>query len=174
MENTGDKIDLNEIIGDYTVENIPAFQTYLRQVWKDLSGRSEDKDKGINKITFSKYYELPGIISERLFSVFNSNKTNYMSCNDFIEGMVNLFSGNLDKLIQLIFKFYDFDKDGKVSKEDIRIVLSYVPLNTKGLKKESLKFEKENFNDRLESQKELHQKLDVIFKNTTTIDEKKI
>ena len=173
MENTGDKIDLNEIIGDYTVENIPAFQTYLRQVWKDLSGRSEDKDKGINKITFSKYYELPGIISERLFSVFNSNKTNYMSCNDFIEGMVNLFSGNLDKLIQLIFKFYDFDKDGKVSKEDIRIVLSYVPLNTKGLKKESLKFEKENFNDRLESQKELHQKLDVIFKNTTTIDEKK-
>ena len=47
MENTGDKIDLNELIGDYVVENIPAFQTYLRQVWKDLSGRSEDKDKAV-------------------------------------------------------------------------------------------------------------------------------
>ena len=169
-----DKINLNELIGDYIVENQPAFQSYLRQVWKDLSGRSEDKDKGVNKITFSKYYELPGIISERLFSVLNTNKTNFINCNDFIDGMVTLFSGDLDKLIQFIFKFYDFDKDGKVSKEDIRIVLSYVPLNTKKLKKQkSLKYEKENFNDRLESQSELHEKLDIIFKNTQTIDEKR-
>ncbi len=169
-----DKINLNELIGDYIVENQPAFQSYLRQVWKDLSGRSEDKDKGVNKITFSKYYELPGIISERLFSVLNTNKTNFINCNDFIDGMVTLFSGDLDKLIQFIFKFYDFDKDGKVSKEDIRIVLSYVPLNTKRLKKQkSLKYEKENFNDRLESQSELHEKLDIIFKNTQTIDEKR-
>ena len=91
MEKSIDKIDLTEIIGDYIIENIPGFQSYLRQVWKDLSGREEDKDKGLNKIMFSKYYELPGIISERLFSVLNSNKTNYLSCNDFIEGMVNLF-----------------------------------------------------------------------------------
>ena len=169
-----DKINLNELIGDYIVENQPAFQSYLRQVWKDLSGRSEDKDKGVNKITFSKYYELPGIISERLFSVLNTNKTNFLNCNDFIDGMITLFSGDLDKLIQFIFKFYDFDKDGKVSKEDIRIVLSYVPLNTKKLKKQkSLKYEKENFNDRLESQSELHEKLDIIFKNTQTIDEKR-
>ena len=174
MEKSIDKIDLTEIIGDYIIENIPGFQSYLRQVWKDLSGREEDKDKGLNKIMFSKYYELPGIISERLFSVLNSNKTNYLSCNDFIEGMVNLFSGNLDKLIQFIFKFYDFDKDGKVSKEDIRIVLSYVPLNIKKFKKtNSLKFEKENFNDRYESQSELHEKLDVIFKDNSTIDEQK-
>ena len=169
-----EKIDLNEIIGDYIIENIPAFQSYLRQVWKDLSGREEDKDKGLSKIMFSKYYELPGIISERLFSVLNTNKTNFLSCNDFVDGMVNLFSGDLDKLIQFIFKFYDFDKDGYVSKEDIRIVLSYVPLNIKKFKKsKSLKFEKENFNDRYESQSELHEKLDVIFKDNSTIDEYK-
>jgi len=62
MEKSVEKIDLNEIIGDYIIENIPAFQSYLRQVWKDLSGREEDKDKGLSKIMFSKYYELPGII----------------------------------------------------------------------------------------------------------------
>ena len=175
MEKSVDKIDLNEIIGDYIIENIPAFQSYLRQVWKDLSGRGDDKDKGLSKIMFSNYYELPGIISERLFSVLNTSKTNFLSCNDFIDGMVNLFSGELDKLIQFIFKFYDFDKDGKVSKEDIRIVLSYVPLNTKKSfkKSKSLKFEKENFNDRYESQSELHEKLDVIFKDNSTIDEVK-
>ncbi len=168
-----EKIDLNDLIGDYIVENVPAFQTYLKQVWKDLLGRSDNKEKGVNKITFAKYYELPGIISDRLFSVFNTNKSNYLSCNDFIDGMVKLFSGHLENLLHFIFCFYDFDKDGKVSKEDMRIVLSYVPLNIKRLKKKTLKFEKENFNDRLESQSELHDKLDKVFKDTPTINEDK-
>ena len=168
-----EKIDLNDLIGDYIVENVPAFQTYLKQVWKDLLGRSDNKEKGVNKITFAKYYELPGIISDRLFSVFNTNKSNYLSCNDFIDGMVKLFSGHLENLLHFIFCFYDFDKDGKVSKEDMRIVLSYVPLNIKRLKKKTLKFEKENFNDRLESQNELHEKLDKVFKDTPTINEEK-
>ena len=26
-----EKIDLNDLIGDYIVENVPAFQTYLKQ-----------------------------------------------------------------------------------------------------------------------------------------------
>ena len=172
MEPSPEKMDLEDLIGDYIILNIPAFQTYLKQVWKDLLGRSDNKEKGVNKITFSKYYELPGIISERLFNVFNTSKTNYLSCNDFIDGMSILFSGNLENLLHFIFLFYDFDKDGKVSKEDMRIVLSYVPLNTKRLKKKkTLKFEKENFDDRLESQNELHNKLDFVFSNNNTINE---
>ena len=172
MELSPEKMDLEDLIGDYIIVNIPAFQSYLKQVWKDLLGRSDNKEKGVNKITFGKYYELPGIISERLFNVFNTSKTNYLSCNDFVDGMCILFSGNLENLLHFIFSFYDFDKDGKVSKEDVRIVLSYVPLNTKRLKKKkTLKFEKENFDDRLESQNELHNKLDFVFKNNSTINE---
>ena len=40
----------------------------------------------------------------------------------------------------MIFSIYDFDRDGLVSKEDIRTVLSYVPLNTK--KDGELKYER--------------------------------
>ena len=47
---TQEKIDLDDLIGDYIVENIPAFQSYLKQVWKDLLGRSDNKEKGVNKI----------------------------------------------------------------------------------------------------------------------------
>ena len=42
--------------------------------------------------------------------------------------MTRLFTGNFDQLIDFIFEFYDFDKDNKISSEDIRIVLSYIPL----------------------------------------------
>jgi Ca2+-binding EF-hand superfamily protein len=50
---------------------------------------------------------------------------------EFIEGMTQLFCENFEKLATFIFNFYDFDKDGLISKEDIRTVLSYIPLNTK-------------------------------------------
>ena len=82
--------------------------------------------------------------------------------------MVTLFSGDFEKLHTLIFNFYDFSRDGTIDKEDIRRILSYIPLKTKP-KSVRLKFEKENFDDRVESQNELHQKLDKIFNNKQKI-----
>jgi Ca2+-binding EF-hand superfamily protein len=52
----------------------------------------------------------------------------FINHDEFSLGMNNLYSGSFQKLINLVFEFYDFDKDGKISKEDIRIVLSYIPL----------------------------------------------
>jgi Ca2+-binding EF-hand superfamily protein len=55
--------------------------------------------------------------------------------------MTTMFSEPFEKQIIFIFNLYDFDKDGYISKEDVRTVLSYVPLNAKS-KSEKLKFEK--------------------------------
>ena len=161
-----DKINLNDITNEYEVKNVEGFTQYLKQVWKDLKSHSdEETSKGIDKLTFQKYYELPGLISERLFSVFDSNNKGYLSLQDFTENMKILFSSDLDNLLQFIFQFYDFDKDDKITKEDVRMVLSYVPIYKKVKKHENkgLKFDTDDYNDRLNSQKELHYKLDIIF-----------
>ena len=63
--------------------------------------------------------------------------------SEFIEGMGTLFFDSVDHMERFIFNLYDFDKDGLISKEDVRVVLSYVPLNVSsknGIKK--LKYEK--------------------------------
>jgi hypothetical protein len=52
--NEVDKIDVEELIKQFKVTNIDTFATYLKEVWKDLSQRSDEKSKGVNKITFSK------------------------------------------------------------------------------------------------------------------------
>ena len=171
VENTVDKINLNDITAAYNVENVEAFEQYLKQVWKDLSGRTNEHKDGIDKITFGKYYELPGLISDRLFAVLDTKNQGAISSEDFINNMLELFSGEFDKLTKFIFNFYDFNKDGQISKEDVRVVLSYVPLYTKNKSKGgSLKFEKEKFEDRLASQQELHDKLDIIFQNKETMN----
>ena len=164
MNTKKNKINLDELIKDYTVKNISAFNSYLKQVWTDLSKRSEKDKEGVDRINFEKYYELPGIISERLFSVFDSRNEGFLQIEDFTNNMIKLFSGDYDTLINFIFDFYDFDKDGKISKEDVRIVLSYVPVYKKLQQNQGLKFEKDNFQDRLDSQQELHEKLDTLFK----------
>ena len=132
-----EKINFNDITCEYEVKNKEAFAQYLKQVWKDLIGRSGDTNeasKGIDKVTFQKYYELPGLISERLFSVFDNDNKGYLSLNDFTSTMLTLFSSDFNDLLELIFKFYDFDKDDKITKEDIRMVLSYVPTYKKNKK----------------------------------------
>ncbi len=166
LEEKKEKINLNDITENYEVKNVDAFTQYLKQVWKDLNSRSGDESsKGIDKVTFKQYYNLPGIISERLFSVFDSENTGYLSLQNFTEKMLILFSSDLDKLLQFILDFYDFDKDGKITKEDVRIVLSYVPIykKRKNKKNEGLKLDTNDFNDRIVLQKELHEKLDNIF-----------
>jgi Ca2+-binding EF-hand superfamily protein len=124
-------------------------------------------------MTFMRYFSLPGLIAERLFSVFDKNHNEYLDISEFLEGMITLFSESYDKLAKFIFNFYDFDKDGYISREDIRTVLSYIPIrngNHSVMKKFKLKLEKEDFKDRVESQDELHDLLDKCFKNSQVLD----
>jgi hypothetical protein len=51
-----EKIDLEELIKDYTVLNVTSFISYLKEIWKDLASRSDDKVKGVNRIIFSNVF----------------------------------------------------------------------------------------------------------------------
>lgn len=166
-----DKIDVEELMNDFRIQDIEALQIYLKELWKDLSQRSDDKVKGINLVTFNQYYNLPGIILDRLFNVFDSNANGHLDLDEFTNGMTTLFTENFDNLVKFIFKFYDFDKDNQINKEDIRTVLSYIPLNTNNkYRKDKMKYEKEEFKDRMESQDELNHILSEVFAEQKTLD----
>lgn len=87
--------------------------------------------------------------------------------------MRKLFTGHYDSLISFIFNLYDFDKDGLISKEDIRIVLSYVPLEVDKKYSNFRKINLSEFKDRVESQEELHILLEKVFKTNDSLDLKK-
>ena len=149
-----EKIDLEDLIKTFKVTDKEAFKLYLKDIWNDLSQRNVEKNiAGISKITFSSYYDLPGIISDRLFNVFDSSSLGFLKSTDFINGMTTLFCEEFEVCCPFIFKFYDFDNDGKISKEDIRTVLSYV----------SLSQEIQNYKDRVVSQKELYEIIEKCF-----------
>ena len=85
MDNPTETLDLTKIRKGLQIEDEELLNKYLKEIWSDLSKRSiKENSKGINKITFNKYYDLPGIISERLFAVFDKDKDGVLSnriCN---------------------------------------------------------------------------------------------
>jgi len=149
-----EKVDLEEIISSFKVQDKNVLRVYLKEIWLDLCQRNNDKQStGITKITFSSYYQLPGIILDRLFNVLDTNKSGFLESNEFISGMITLFCDEFDSTSKFIFDFYDYNKSGKIKKEDIRTVLSYV----------SLSQEIQNYKDRVHSQQELYEILEKCF-----------
>ena len=166
-----EKINFESIVGSYRVPSLNSFANYLAQIWRDLAKRSNEKKKGINKLTFAKYYELPGLINERLFKVFDRDNNGYLDGKEFINGMIILFTESFNTLTKFIFTFYDFDQDGLITREDVRVVLSYVPLHSKNYSSKQLKYEKNDYSDRVESQNELFNILNVAFGNKENLNE---
>ena len=182
------KVNFEKILEEFRPKDTIYLQKYLGDIWKELSDRGNEKGKNLNRLTFStvlfkfiiskkkffnffQYYDLPVIISDRLFNVFANDQKPYLNKNEFVNGLMDLFTGNYKKLIKIIFSLYDFDKDGKVYREDIRIVFSYIPLNSNELLLHyKMKFEQENVNDRKESINEINKTLERIF-DSDYIDE---
>ena len=170
-------LDLSKIRKGLQIEDKDLLKKYLKEIWLDLSKRAtkEDNSIGINKVTFNKYYELPGIISERIFTVFDKDKDGVLSQSEFVKGMKSVFSQaeSFDSLARFIFDLYDFRSCEKIQKDDVRVVLSYVPLQKSEFNVNSIKGEnivKENFQDRVESQEQLFNILNIAFKNKKEID----
>ena len=154
------KITFESLIRDYRVTSLSSFANYLASIWKELARRSNDKKKGINKITFTKYYVLPGIISERLFNVLDIDENGFLDPKEFINGMIILFTESFSNLVKFIFNFYDFNHDGIITKEDVRIVLSYVPV---------LQRKKINFNE--DEEDEISKIIDKSFGNKNSLNQ---
>ena len=164
-----DKIDVESFLKDFKITNLENFNVYLQQLSQDFCIQSDNPGMGINKMTFLNYFQLPGIIGERLYSVFDTKNREYLEVDEFINGMTKLYSSNFESLCKFIFDLYDFDKDGIISKEDIRVVLSYIPLRRvkkepDNVKKNTTKYvHKKEFNNIVESQEELNTLIDKCF-----------
>jgi len=56
-------------------------------------------------------------------------KEEYVTEQSFIRNFTSIFIGDLDQKMRFTFQMYDFDNDGMITPEDIRIMMSYMPFN---------------------------------------------
>ena len=106
------------------------FKKYLIEVFKNLkSSESKKNKKFMTIIDFYDYVKLPIFIAEKLFISFKHSSNQELYEEEFIDNFYKLYMGSFKETINIIFNLLDFDKDGKIQKEDAKIILSYLPLN---------------------------------------------
>ena len=165
------KLNLTQYIASLIInqKDKKCFEEYLSDISNELISLSHKK-KGISKYIFIKYFNLPFMICRRLFSVFNNNiDEEYLSAENFVENMTNLFTGNIEYLFKLIFNLFDFNNDGNISSDDVNIILSYIPIRHSNYDNKKFKFEQDEFVDRIQTQEEIAFALKLLFSSKNTI-----
>ena len=150
------------------LKNQVLFKKYLQEVFVDLSTKKENsKTKYLSRLTFYDYIKLPIFISEKLFNSFaSSNQQEGLSEEEFVSGFFKLYMGTFKETTKTIFDLLDFDKDGIIKKEDVKIILSYLPLNEVNEEKEkTLESVKEVLGVQMKSLEEIDDIVSKTFKN---------
>lgn len=83
----------------------------------------EQKDHTMDKSTFLKIFKLPGMLGERLFSVFDKGQDGVIDKDEFISGLALYARGTKEQRIELLFQMYDLTNDGTISRKELSTML---------------------------------------------------
>ncbi|CAG9325492.1 unnamed protein product [Blepharisma stoltei] len=102
------------IISKFSKEEI----SLLRELYIDLSRRT-DSHQNIDKETFIQFFPLPGMLSERLFKLFDTTGSGVISFEDFMIGIARFSKGTDEEKLQMIFDLYDLCGDGYIDRAEL-------------------------------------------------------
>ena len=110
-------------------ENKINLKKYLVELYHDLSHFSPNEEKGISYDTFIYYLNMPIPVAANIFKLLDKDKNNYLNLEEFCFGLFDIYGTNdFYQLSNFVFNLIDTDKDGLITKEDIQLLLSYLPL----------------------------------------------
>ena len=124
-----DTIKFDHLKTFVNIKDPQLFLLYLVELYKDLCNREEyTRDKGISLITFLDFFKLGFFIGEKLFATFDVDKDNFLKFKEFEEGVTKLYLGDYKETTSLLFQIYDFSQENSINKNDVKLLLSYLPI----------------------------------------------
>ena len=99
---------------------------YLSEIYANYHKRC---NKVFDSYSFQELMQLPMIVSNKIFSTFVSKENrNQMTIDEFSNNIYNLFFGDIDDKMSMMFDIYDFDGDGEILYDDVFLILSHFHL----------------------------------------------
>ena len=129
-----DTINYQQIRELFPLKNQNRFEFYLENIYKDLCTVQKGKSLGVSKIKLIDFLKLPIFICEKLFKLMDEDKDGYLSCDELIDPLSKLYFGTFEETAEFIFNIYDFNHDGVINVEDVKMILSFLPLKTDNTK----------------------------------------
>jgi len=85
---------IDSFLNENQIKSIPMFILYLSEIWQGLSKEANSQkyqDMGINLFSFNKYYNLPGLIGQRLFNIFDMDHNGFCLRKNLFQGCALFF-----------------------------------------------------------------------------------
>jgi Ca2+-binding EF-hand superfamily protein len=99
----------------------------LEATYSDLASRSNLGEANIDKDNFLKFFNnVPGMLGERLFQVFDTEHTHNVSFAEFRSGLFSLFRGTQEDRLRFIFSMFAMKTDKTVDRQDLTTMLNSV------------------------------------------------
>lgn len=74
---------------------------------------------------------LPGIVADRFFALASNNSKDLrVHLITFERLILDVFSPNEEDRLRVAFRLFDFNSDGKVTPQDVKLILNYLPMTT--------------------------------------------
>ena len=132
-------------------------KNYLTEVFKDLANTVDNQNKKfMTKMAFYDYIKLPIYITEKVFNSFSKLTSQGLCEEEFVENFFKLYKGSFEETITVIFNILDFDKDGIIKMEEVKILLSQLPIN-EDYEVEEVKFKKDKKENKKDSLAEIYE-----------------
>ena len=98
---------------------------FLSEIYANYHKRC---NKIFDSYTFQELIQLPMIVCNKMYSTFTSKNNTQMSVDEFSTNIYNLFLGDIDDKMSMMFDLLDFDGDGAIIYEDVFLILSHLHL----------------------------------------------
>ena len=98
---------------------------FLSEIYANYHKRC---NKIFDSYSFQELMQLPMIVCNKMYSTFISNISEQMSVEMFYINIYNLFFGDIDDKMSMMFDILDFDGDGAIIYEDVFLILSHLHL----------------------------------------------
>lgn len=93
----------------------------LLKLFRGLAKRSEGPT--VDKATFMKFFNYPGVFGERVFALFDQKNTGVIDEEEFMSGLLSYMQADRDGKIDLLFKLYDLTGDNQISVNELQTML---------------------------------------------------
>ena len=99
-------------------------------LYNNQTNKAKIAARNISLNNFLDFMDIQEFIGQRIFKYLNKSKSNKLNKNDFCQGLNHLYYGDVNNLIKFTFFLADFNRDGKIYKSDMKLILAYVPSAT--------------------------------------------
>ena len=76
-------------------------------------------------INIENYFDYPMIFTQSLFHALDIDSKGFLSLEEYVEGLVGLFTGSFSTKVKFIFRMFNINNDRYIHIEDIKCILRY-------------------------------------------------